>query len=344
MPIFLRMLSQIVHIRLSGWKLPLAIVVFVFWTSWLLLALVEPSSNEITRPANFWWYFLVTAATVGYGDFFPTSTGGHLVGGYIIIGGIVTLTTLFTQLAGYVQTSKGRRMKGLIRHDARGHIVILGYTPGRTERIVAELGAEDQLDVVLCAWDEVTEHPMPEHAGVRFVRGDLTNVDVMTRAGVAEAATVVIDVRDDNEALATLVAAYHANKTVHMVASLREMSRSEHLRYVDPQVQCVQWHMPNLLVEEVQDPGITQVYTDLMTSGGRSNTYSTRLPQSLASATFGECQTTFGQRHGATVIAVRQSQGLLVSPAWDTRLVPGAILYYLAAERINDPKLVSPTR
>jgi voltage-gated potassium channel len=343
-PIFLGRLFQALNIRLSGWRLPLAIVTFVFFTSWPLMALAEPSTNEITRPANFWWYFLVTAATVGYGDFFPTSAGGHVVGAYIIIGGIVTLTTLFTQLAAYVQTSKGRLMKGLVRHNARNHIVILGYTPGRTEKIVAELGAEDGLDIVLCAWDDVAEHPMAEHPGVLFVRGDLTNVDVMTRSGVAEAATVVIDARDDNEALTTLVAVYHANATVHTVASLREMSRSEHLRYVNPQVQCVQWHMPNLLVEEVQDPGITQVYTDLMTSGGHSNTYSARLPESLASSTFGECQTIFGQRHGATVIAVRQPQGLLVSPAWDTPLGPGAILYYLAAERINDPKLVSPTR
>jgi voltage-gated potassium channel len=228
-----------------------------------------------------------------------------------------------------------------MRHDARNHTVILGYTPGRTEKIVAELGAEDAIDVVLCAWDDVIEHPMPEHPGVRFVRGDLTNVDVMTRAGVAEAATVVIDVRDDNETLAVLVAAYHANETVHTVASLREMSRSEHLRYVSPHVQCVQWHVPNLLVEEVQDPGITQVYTDLMTSGGRSNTYSTRLPQSLANKTFGECQTAFGQRYGATVIAVRHAEGLLISPAWDTPLAPGATLYYLAAERIGDAELVA---
>jgi voltage-gated potassium channel len=338
------MLSRVLRVRLSGWALPLAIVVFVFWSSWLLLALVEPGGNEISRPANFWWYFLVTAATVGYGDFFPTSTGGRLVGAYIIVGGIVTLTTLFTQLAGYVQTSRGRRMKGLIRHEVRGHVVLLGYTPGRTERIVAELGAEDRVEVVLCAWDEVAVHPMAEQPRVRFVRGDLTNVEVLARAGVAQAATVVIDVRDDNEALATLVAAYHANPGVHMVASLREMSRAEHLRYVDPDVQCVQWHMPNLLVEEVQDPGITQVYTDLMTSGGHGNTYSARLPSGLAGVTFGECQTLFGQRHGATVIAVREPRGLLVSPAWETPLGPDAVLYYLAAERIKDPTLVNPTR
>jgi voltage-gated potassium channel len=254
----------------------------------------------------------------------------------------VTLTILFTQLAAYIQSLKGRRMRGHMQHDVANHTVILGYTPGRTERIVDELIAEEQRDFVLCAWDDVVEHPMPDHLEVRFVRGDLANVDVMNRANVTRAATVVIDVREDNETLAVLVAAHHANEKVHTVASLREMSRAEHLRYVAPHVQVVQWHMPNLLVEEVQDPGISQVYSDLMSHGGHGNTYSARLPRALAGKTFGECQTTFGQSHGATVIAVRQPEGLLISPAWDTSLDPGATLYYVAAERIVDPELASP--
>lgn len=344
MPFFVHRLSRLVSARLVGWRLPLAIAAFVFWTSWLGMWLFEPTANEITRPENYWWYFLVTAATVGYGDFFPTTIGGQVVGGYVIVGGIVTLTILFTQLASYVQTAKGKRMKGHIRHDARGHVVLLGYTPGRTERIVDELGAEDQLDLVLCAWDDLAEHPMPERPGVRFVRGDLTNVDVMTRACVAEAATVVIDVRDDNETLAIAVAVHHASPRMHVVASLREMSRCQHLRYVNPTIACVQWHMPNLLIEEAQDPGITAVYTDLMTSGGHGNTYSARVPAGLSASTFGECQTLFGQRHGATVIAVRQPDGLLVSPRWDTPLGSGMTLYYLAASRIEDAQLVAPSR
>ena len=35
-------------------------------------------------------YFVVTSATVGHGAFFPVSTGGHLVGVYVIVGDIVT--------------------------------------------------------------------------------------------------------------------------------------------------------------------------------------------------------------------------------------------------------------
>lgn len=340
MPIFVYRFSRLVRTSLPGWRLPLAIVVFVFTTSWLAMWLLEPGADEISRPENYWWYFLVTAATVGYGDLSPASVGGRLVGAYVIVGGIVTLTILFTELAGYLQSAKGKRMRGEISYDKHDHVVLLGYTSGRTERMVAELGAEDEVNIVLCACADVTDHPMPEHERVTFVRGDLATADVMTRASVVDAATVVIDVRDDNETLAIAVAVHHANPGVHLVAALRDMSRCEHLRYVKPEVQCIQWHLPNLLVEETQDPGITAIYAEMMTSGGRSNTYSTRLPDNLARRAFGECQTLFGQRHGATVIAVRQSDQLLVSPSWDTPLTAGTRVYYLAASRIEDASLV----
>ncbi len=184
---------------------------------------------------------------------------------------------------------------------------------------------------------------MPEQDAVRFVRGDLTAVDVLTRACVGRAATVVIDGRNDNETLTIAVAVDHLNPQVHMVAALREMNRCEHLRYVSPTVQCVQWHMPKLLTEEALDPGITQVYTELMSSAGSGNTYSARLPNSLPARTFGQCQMQFGQHFAATLIAVRQGDGLLVSPRWETPIDAGAVLYYVAEHRIDEARLASFT-
>lgn len=104
-----------------------------------------------------------------------------------IVGGIVTLTILFTRLAPFLQTVRGKRVKGLSQLDVRGHVVIIGYLAGRTERMVGELSVERAHPLVLCAWDEVTENPMAEPAHVQFVRGDPTSTDVMTRACVARA-------------------------------------------------------------------------------------------------------------------------------------------------------------
>jgi voltage-gated potassium channel len=340
-PFLVARLARLLRVRLPGWRLPLTVAVFVFLTSWAAMAVVEPASTGIASPGTYWWYFVVTAATVGYGDVYPASTAGRVVGAYVIVGGIVTLTLLFTQLSAALQTVRGKRLRGLVGLDLTDHVVLLGYTPGRTARIVAELTAEGGTPLVLCTWDDdVSEDPLPERLDVHFVRGDLTAPDVMARASVARARTAVIDVRDDNEALAVALAVTHANPRIHLVAALRDLGRLDTLRYVHPDVQGVQWHMPFLLTEEANDPGIAGVYSDLMTSGGHGNTYSTRVPEGFAQRTFGDCQTWFGRTFGATVLALRSDGGpLVVSPGWDTPVPEGATLYYVAGQRIDAARL-----
>ena len=340
MPFLVVRLARFVRLRLKGWRLPLAIAALVFVTSWALMALVEAPGSDIVRPGTYWWYFVVTSATVGYGDVFPESTGGRLVGAYVIVGGIVTLTLLFTRLADALQSVRGRRMRGAVALELRDHVVLLGYAPGRTERIVAELAADGR-EVALCAWDDVPEHPMPERPEVHFVRGDLTRDDVMHRAAVAQARTAVIDGRDDNETLAIAVAVDHANPSVHMVAAVRDLSRRDSFRYVNPRLQVVQWHMPFLLTEEAIDPGLTAVYNELMTAGGHGNTYSVRVPAGFPHRTFGQAQSHFGQTYGATVLAVRDAEDLVISPPWDQPVPEGATLYYVARERIQQSRLAA---
>ncbi len=341
MPTLLHRMSQYVRSRLTGWRRPLAIVLFVFPTSWLAMSLVEPPDNEITAPENYWWYFVVTSATVGYGDFFPVSAAGHVVGFYVIVGGIVTLTLLFTQLADYIQSIRGRRMRGTAQLDLDGHVVILGYTPGRTEQIVSELMTDGRLRIALCAGEEVAQHPLADEAGVQFVRGDLSKLDVMTRACVSRARTALIDGRDDNETLAIAVAVDHEKPDIHMIAALRDLQRQEQLRYVNPRVQCVQWHMPYLLAEEATDPGITEVYNNLMSAGGHGNTYSLKVPKGFPHGTFGDCQMHFGRAFEATLVAIREGDSLVVSPPWNRALDEGSVLYYLAGERIDPLRIAA---
>jgi voltage-gated potassium channel Kch len=335
-PFFLsRLLARFVV--LTSWATPVVVIAFVFLTSWPLMVLAEPDGSALVKPANFWWYFVVTAATVGYGDFFPVTGWGHVVGVYVIVGGIATLTTVFTKLASVLERAKGRRMQGMISVAGSGHIVLLGYMPGRTERIIGQLRADNSGHIVLGAWDEVATHPLPEH-GIDFVRGDLTEEDTLRRAGVSTAATVLVDGRDDNEALAITVAVHHVNPRVHLVVSLRDLDRATLLTRIDATVRCVQWHTPRMITEELTSPGIAEVYTDLMTSGG-ANTYSVQLPESLGPVLIDHCQTTLGRRHGAIVLAARANGQLLVNPDWQTELPAGATLYYVSPQRLTPEQI-----
>ena len=337
MPLFLsRVIQQFTHVR--TWALPVGIVAVVFFTSWPLMALAEPDANPIADVGVYWWWFVVTAATVGYGDVYPQTLAGHLVGVYVIVGGIVTLTALFARLADVISTAKGRRMKGQVQLDLSDHVVVLGYEAGRTERIVGELAAEGRRQVVLCAWEDVPEDPMPGRDDVRFVRGDLTDEDVLRRACVDRAEAVLVDARDDNEALSLAVASTHVNPHAHTVVTLRDMAHARNFSYVDDDVRCVQWHTPRMVTEELQDPGISQVYADLMTHGG-GNTYSTAVPESLADREFGDFQQALGRGFQATVLAARSDHELLLSPPWDTRVAAGSTLYYVAQRRLSSNDL-----
>ncbi len=317
--------------------LPVAVVLFVFTTSWPLMALVEPAGSELVEPGNYWWYFVVTAATVGYGDFSPETTAGHVVGAYVIIGGIATLTTVFTKLASKLEQTKGRRMQGMETVRASGHTLLIGYTAGRTERIVAQLLADGVTGLVLCAGDEVQVHPMPSQP-VDFVRGEPTAADVLVRAAVGGAGTVLIDMRDDNEALAVAVTVDHANRSAHVVVTLRDMEKSELVRYVDSRIKCVQWHTPRMVTEELTSPGITEVYSELMTAGG-VGTYSVTLPTSLGRLSTEKCRMALGRTFGATVLAARTDDDLVVNPAWDAELPVGAVLYYVSSRRLTDAEI-----
>ena len=324
------------------WVVPALIITAVFITSWPLMAWAEPSSNAITSAESYWWWFLVTAATVGYGDFFPTTVGGRLVGIYVIVGGIVTLTTLFTRIATAIENAKGQRMKGNRDLGMSDHLVVVGYTPGRTERLIEEITADGDRSVALCAWGEVPENPMPDQPGLGFVRGDLAEENVLRRAGVHRAARVLIDARDDNEALALAVAVTHVNARAHTVVTLRDMGRAPNFSYVDANVRCVQWHSPRLATEELQDPGIALVYADLMSHGGR-NTYSTRLPEALAQVHFGQIQEALGRNFATTVLAALH-KGAIINPGWDERLPEGAVLYYVGERRLSPEEIIGASQ
>lgn len=337
MPLYLfRMLNKLKH-RVS-WGLPVELLLFVYFTSWPLMALAE-GGKPIVQPDVYWWWFVVTAATVGYGDFHPETVGGRLVGIYVIVGGVVIITTLFARVAQMIDNAKGLRMKGQQELRLSSHVTILGYTPGRTERIIDRLTAEDHHEIVICAWEDQTEeHPMAHREDVHFVRGNLTDDDVLRRAGLARAAAVLVDGRDDDEALKVTVAANYASAEVHTVVALQDLAHSRTVAKVAENAYCVQWHAVEVITEELQDIGMSRVYAELMNHSDR-NTYSLVVPDTLPQRTFGEFQQALGRWNAATVVAMKIGEELHLSPSWNAEVPVGTVLFYIAKRRLQVPDL-----
>jgi voltage-gated potassium channel len=63
-----------------------------------LLERHAPHSNIHTLGDALWWSF-VTVTTVGYGDFYPVTTGGRITACFIMATGLVTLAVVTAQVA-----------------------------------------------------------------------------------------------------------------------------------------------------------------------------------------------------------------------------------------------------
>ena len=63
----------------------------------------DPEANIITA-ADAGWYLIVTMSTVGYGDHYPVTDLGRLMGSFIIVIGVGVFGTLTGFLANFFLT------------------------------------------------------------------------------------------------------------------------------------------------------------------------------------------------------------------------------------------------
>lgn len=342
----MRLLLRLWHRWLTGIsaRTPAALLLFVFVTGWLAMVLLT-NETAITRPGNYGWWFLITTSTIGYGDLAPETAAGRIVASYVVLGGVLTLSTGFTHLANAVSASKGRRMHGTAPLDLTDHVVVLGYHPGRTDRLVADLVDDDRMSggIALCAWeDQAGSDPLPQDSRTGFIRGDLADVDVLARARIDRARVVLIDPRDDDEGVTLVVAVEEAAPDAHTVVALQDLARHRTVHRVNPAAHCVPSNATRLILEELQDPGVAAIY-DRLTMAGGTSTWSSPVPAG-GRASYGDWQRALGQAYGATLLAVRRGEELLISPAWSTDVPEGAQLFYVGDHRLGDEDLAAVHR
>lgn len=73
------------------------------------------------------WWTVVTLTTVGYGDMVPGTTGGKLMGLFVMICGIGLVSTLTGNMASMLVERKARKRKGLLKVNLTNHVVIVGW-------------------------------------------------------------------------------------------------------------------------------------------------------------------------------------------------------------------------
>ena len=151
--------------QLSNRNLILLLFVYIA-LSWLALA--TSGESELTQDVStFIYYLMVTASTVGYGDYSPvTQVGKWVVILFVIPGGLTLFAALIGRLASASVDYWRAGILGKRRVGVENHILLLGWNGQRTMHLIRMLQHEEEgkRPIVLCSRSDI-ENPLPGEIG-----------------------------------------------------------------------------------------------------------------------------------------------------------------------------------
>jgi len=115
------------HVTRLAWDALPALVALHVLVSYAAMHVFE--TGEIAETVAFWYYYVTTIATMGYGDIAPKTTGGRLFTTlWVMPGGIMLFTASIGKFVQFIADRWRKRMLGEADYSfMEGHIVILGW-------------------------------------------------------------------------------------------------------------------------------------------------------------------------------------------------------------------------
>ncbi|WP_077619198.1 potassium channel family protein [Bacillus sinesaloumensis] len=196
------------------------LVIIIFGT---IIHLIEPE-NFPTIFDGVWWA-IVTASTVGYGDYTPSSLMGRIVGMFLIFIGVGIVTRYFAAISTSALVTQNAYIEGTSDFYGKKHIIIIGWNE-RVRETISVLKTPASNTEILLVDDTLEKNPMPGNH-FHFIKGDPTRDDTLIKANIQEADMVLVtadqgkdEVHADMLSILTLLAIKGLNPDVFTIVEI----------------------------------------------------------------------------------------------------------------------------
>jgi voltage-gated potassium channel len=169
-----------------------------------LIGMVErgnPNGN-IKGVSDACWYAIVTLTTVGYGDFYPVTTLGKIIGLFIILGSLGMLGYLLGEVTRRINLHMEKKKKGLFGTGFENHYVIIGWNDFARQVADQILNAGQKIAFVTNSQNdlELIKNLYPEdRCFVLF--SDYNNMQGYSKVNITQSRAIFVNFPEDTETL-----------------------------------------------------------------------------------------------------------------------------------------------
>ncbi|WP_137682680.1 NAD-binding protein [Haloarcula mannanilytica] len=186
--------------------------------------------TNLSTATDAFYYTLVTASTVGYGDMTPTTQQAKLFGMSVVVLGTASFAIALGSLLGPAIEKRLSEALGNMT-DAQlelfeNHVLVLGYGD-LTEPIIEELTGAIEFVVITPDTETATRLQQQD---IAVLTADPSDEEPMQRAGIDDATAVVAATNDDAQDALAILTAQTLNPEVNIVAAATDRENIEKLR------------------------------------------------------------------------------------------------------------------
>jgi len=274
------------------------------------------------------FFTLITVSTVGYSMPENMSEAGKVVSVILIGAGITIVWYAFTSITSLIveghvrEYFKLRRMKKML-DSLKDHFIIVGTD--KTGRHTAAEMARVKKPFVVIEHSEESVQKLREflNTDFPFVIGDASEEEVLLKAGIKRAHSLITTLTDDAKNVLIVLTAKSLNPNLEIVSQASDMKTKTKILYAGAHKVITTTELAGVKLAQlaINPQGVS--FLDILSIGEeafRIEEIAVSLNSSVSNKTLGEIN--LSRLTGITVIAIRRNGKMILAPTGATKILP----------------------